>query len=72
MVPPRDAAALAEALEEIIVDPALRARLAEGGRKLYEHQFEAGAYLKRLAAIYSAAERSSGMLPESCPHRRTS
>lgn len=72
MVPPRNAIALAGALEEIIQDPALRARLAEGGRALYEHQFEAGAYLNRLASIYSAAERTSGMPPEPCPRHRAS
>lgn len=39
LVPPRDAAALAEAILRLAGDPALRARLGAGGRALVEREF---------------------------------
>jgi glycosyltransferase involved in cell wall biosynthesis len=39
LVPPRDAAALAEALRRLVADPALRERLGDAGRQKVEREF---------------------------------
>jgi len=51
LVPPRDDAALAEALERLAGDPALRARLAEAGRAKVEAEFDLTANIDRLASL---------------------
>jgi glycosyltransferase involved in cell wall biosynthesis len=40
LVPPRDAAALADALEELAKNPTLRAKWGEAARKTVEHRFD--------------------------------
>ena len=50
LVAPRDVRALAEALERAIVDPSLRARLAEAGRRVVTTRFSFEGGVARIAA----------------------
>ena len=49
LVPPRNAVALAAALERTIVDPALRARLADAGRRVVTTRFSFEGGVARIA-----------------------
>ena len=59
LVPPRDPAALAAALERAIVDPALRARLAEAGRRMVTTRFSFEDGVARIAARLAARSRAN-------------
>lgn len=50
LVPPRDSAALAEALERLLRSPDLRARMGEAGRRRVEAHFDRDAVCRRLVA----------------------
>ena len=50
LVPPRDTSALASALERAIVDPALRSRLAEAGRRTVTTRFSFEDGIAKIAA----------------------
>lgn len=52
LVPPKDAAALADGLETLLADAGLRARLAGAGRADVEARFSFERYIDRLEAIY--------------------
>jgi glycosyltransferase involved in cell wall biosynthesis len=52
LFPTGDAAALAERLQRLLDDPALRERLAEGGRRRVREAFDRGRYARALEAIY--------------------
>lgn len=52
LVPPRDPAALAEALARLLGDAALRARLAHAGRATIETNYSTDVVCGKLAAIY--------------------
>ena len=54
LVPPRDPAALAGALERAIVDPSLRGRLAEAGRRVVTRRFSFEEGVARIAARLTA------------------
>ena len=60
LVPARDAAALAEALARLIVDPALRRRLGEQARARFAAEFSIDAYGPAAGAIYAAALERPG------------
>jgi L-malate glycosyltransferase len=62
LVPPRDPAAMAEAVRRISTDASLAARLARGGRERVEKGFSSEARLDRIEALYSRliAERARG------------
>jgi glycosyltransferase involved in cell wall biosynthesis len=49
---PPDPAAVAGALEPLVADAALRARLGAAGRVRYGQQFTAEAWARRLRAVY--------------------
>ena len=66
LVPPRDTAALAAALERAIADPALRARLAEAGRRVVTTRFSFEDGVARIAARLTAP---TGPIPRSIPAR---
>ena len=51
LVPPGDPAALAAALQELVADPALRARLGAAGRQRHAAEFALGSYNDRLHAL---------------------
>lgn len=57
LVPPGDPAALAEALERLIRDPGLRARLAAAGEARIRAEFDAAGALDALAARFTPAGR---------------
>ena len=52
LVPPRDAASLAAAIRELLVDGALRTRYAEAARHTFENQFSARAMARQYEALY--------------------
>ena len=54
LVPPRASVALAAALERAIADPALRARLAEAGRRVVTARFSFEAGTARIGALLTA------------------
>ncbi|MGN1346340.1 MAG: glycosyltransferase family 4 protein [Eubacteriales bacterium] len=52
LVPEKDSAAMASAIEAILSDPALHARLSAGARALYEQKFTAAAMTRQLEVLY--------------------
>lgn len=52
LVPPRNAAALADALETLLADPQLRARLAAAGRRRVESEFTVDLIVAQHVALY--------------------
>ena len=65
-VPPRDPAALAEALRRLIEDPILRRAMGRAGRQLAASAFTLASVVERTLAIYQALEAAapSGVVPE--------
>ncbi len=61
LVPPRDARALAGAIEALLDDPARRARMGAAGRRRMEQEFSWERCGERTAAVY--AELLSGAVP---------
>jgi glycosyltransferase involved in cell wall biosynthesis len=55
-----DIAALAGAIERLLDDPVLRARLAAAGHGVFREKLEIGAVARRLAALYHAAIEAPG------------
>jgi len=55
LVPPRDVAALAERMRELLDDPALCARIAEAARRAVRHRFDRERILDRIESVYAAA-----------------
>ncbi len=53
LAPPRDAAALAMAIDRVLRDPAWAARLAHGARARIEQDYSTDTMCRRLAAIYA-------------------
>lgn len=60
LVPPGNAHALADALERLLTDAALRARLAAAGRRTFERRFSADAFSQQLGALYEELWTSAG------------
>jgi glycosyltransferase involved in cell wall biosynthesis len=52
LVPPGDPAALAQAIEALIHDPALRARLAGAGERRVREHFDMQGGIAQLAALF--------------------
>jgi rhamnosyl/mannosyltransferase len=52
VVPARQAGALAEAVNRLLADPALRARFGEAGRRRVEREFTRGRMVERVAEVY--------------------
>jgi glycosyltransferase involved in cell wall biosynthesis len=59
LVPERDPAALAAAMERLAADPALAARLAEAGRRAVREQHDLARNVARLRALLTGAASSS-------------
>jgi len=57
MVPPKDPCALADAIERLLNDPALRKRLSEAGRRRVEEEFSVEAVVDRLTEYIRNAEQ---------------
>lgn len=57
IVPPKDAAALSEALARLLADPGERRRLGEGGRRRAEENYTAEKMAERVKAVYREALR---------------
>ncbi|MBI3547914.1 MAG: glycosyltransferase family 4 protein [Elusimicrobia bacterium] len=60
-VPPRDAAALTAALERLIGDAALRARLGDGARRRVEERFSSGKIIEAHLAVYRELLPEAGL-----------
>jgi glycosyltransferase involved in cell wall biosynthesis len=58
VIPPGNVERLAEALDKVLSDDALRQQLGERARATIAQQFEAGAVIERIAAVYHELERS--------------
>jgi glycosyltransferase involved in cell wall biosynthesis len=52
IVPPRDPAALAAAISQLLGDPALRRRLGEAARARVMREFTADVYAANVAEVY--------------------
>lgn len=61
LVPPRDAAALADAIERLLSDAALRARMGRAGRERAVHDFRPEAIWEGMFALYRAALAERGV-----------
>lgn len=57
LVPERDPAALADALDRLLGDPALRTRLASQGRTLVEQRFDVHAQAAALRTLFTSEQR---------------
>jgi glycosyltransferase involved in cell wall biosynthesis len=57
LVPPRDPGALEAALETLLVDPALRRRLGEAGRRRVREHFDAASMERRVLEVYEEIGR---------------
>ncbi|HEY9721590.1 MAG TPA: glycosyltransferase family 4 protein [Oscillatoriaceae cyanobacterium] len=62
LIPVRDAAALAERIDRLLDDPALRARLGEAGRARAEALFHENMVIERLLGRLEALAQSRGLL----------
>ncbi|HEX2221769.1 MAG TPA: glycosyltransferase [Candidatus Limnocylindria bacterium] len=62
LVPPRDPAALADALVRLARSPALRRRLGEAGRRTVEERFSLAAMVRRVEAIYEEELLRAGVI----------
>lgn len=60
LVPPRDPAALGEAMLRMAGDPALRAAVAKAGQALFAERFSADAMARRYEALYEEGCRARG------------
>ena len=60
LVPPRDAAALAKALDTLIADPALCARLCKAAQGLVANEFAAPIIHRSTLALYDQMLRTGG------------
>src|SRR5262249_54686286 len=60
LVPPDDARALAEAVERLAADPALRARLGAQGRALVERQYDQDRNARRVVELLAGAPPPPG------------
>jgi len=52
MVPPKDGSRLAEAMDTLLQDASLRARMGAAGRKRVEEMFDQEKQINRLEALY--------------------
>jgi len=52
LVPPRDSAALAQAIERLLIAKELRARFGEAGRRIAETEFAEPVVIKQTLAVY--------------------
>ena len=63
LVPPGDVAALAAALDRVVADPVLRARLADGARRRSQ-QYSWPVLAARVSAVYRRGRAGDAALPE--------
>jgi glycosyltransferase involved in cell wall biosynthesis len=61
LVPVGKATALAQAIREVLGDPALARRMGEAGRARVEAEFTASAMVDRFAALYEEIARAKGL-----------
>ncbi len=59
LVPPRDEMAFAQAVETLLIDPTLRQRFGEAGRKRVADEYDNEVLLERLNALYQRVIKAS-------------
>jgi glycosyltransferase involved in cell wall biosynthesis len=52
LVPPQDASALAQALQQMIANPSSRLRLGNAGRQRFEYYFEIQPVARKISQLY--------------------
>lgn len=57
LVPPSDPAALARAIRRLVVDPALRARMAHAAKTTFDTRFAYDRFYNQIMAIYEGTDR---------------
>ncbi len=67
LVPERDPAALAGAMERLAIDPGLGARLAEAGRRAVRDDFDRGRNVGRLVELFASVSGASASARASSP-----
>ena len=61
LVPPRDSAALAQAIIALLADEPRRRRLGEAGRQRVESEFSMDRMVSQIEALYRAALKEAGL-----------
>jgi glycosyltransferase involved in cell wall biosynthesis len=64
LVPPQDAAALADAVATIVLDAGMRRRMSDAARRRSIEQFSLQAHGRRLLAHYDALQASGAAAPD--------
>lgn len=67
LVPPEDSAALANAVEKLIADPGLRARLGAAGRARAEERFDLESWGREHIGLYERELERAGVFPVDTP-----
>ena len=72
LVPPRDPAALARAVERLLADAGLRARLGEAGRRRVRDRFSMDRTVRETESLYAEELRRAGRAPRHARARNRS
>jgi len=68
LVPPGDAGQLSQRIEELCVDPSLRARMGVAGRRRWEDRFRVERMVEETSALYAdVLANPSGLTPRPAP-----
>jgi glycosyltransferase involved in cell wall biosynthesis len=65
LVPAEDSGALADALREVLADPAARAVMSREARDLFRREFHLDAWIADVLELIDSAAREAGLAPAS-------